>query len=144
MSCGGSWVVPNWDRVRREIGRLREMAGVSRDRSVEAARWDWYAAGCPCGLPAGDCKVHPRARADQRPPDGEWRTWFLMMGRGAGKTRSAAEWVRSRVESGQARRVIIVGATAADVRDVMIEGPSGLLAVCPPTLRRATSRRSAG
>jgi hypothetical protein len=43
--------------------------------------------------------------------------------------------VRHRVESGQSRRVALVGATAADVRDVMVEGPSGLLAVCPPWAR---------
>ena len=54
------------------------------------------------------------------------------MGRGAGKTQSAAEWVRHRVATGAARRVALLGATAADVRDVMVEGPSGLLAVCPP------------
>ncbi len=57
------------------------------------------------------------------------------MGRGAGKTRSGAEWVRNLVETGQARRVALVGATAADVRDVMIEGESGLLAICPPSNR---------
>jgi Terminase large subunit, T4likevirus-type, N-terminal len=54
------------------------------------------------------------------------------MGRGAGKTRSAAEWIRHRVETGASRRIALVGATAADVRDVMVEGPSGILAVCPP------------
>ena len=54
------------------------------------------------------------------------------MGRGSGKTRSAAEWVRHRVETGAARRIALLGATAADVRDVMVESPSGLLAVCPP------------
>jgi Terminase large subunit, T4likevirus-type, N-terminal len=58
--------------------------------------------------------------------------WLILAGRGFGKTVSAAQWVRHRVESGQARRVAIVGATAADVRDVMVEGPSGILAVCPP------------
>ena len=58
--------------------------------------------------------------------------WLILAGRGFGKTVSAAQWVRHRVESGQAKRVAIVGATAADVRDVMVEGPSGLLAVCPP------------
>jgi hypothetical protein len=56
----------------------------------------------------------------------------VLAGRGFGKTRCAAEWVRHRVETGAARRVALVGATAADVRDVMVEGPSGILAVCPP------------
>ena len=72
------------------------------------------------------------ARPAQRPPAGEWRTFLILAGRGFGKTRSAAEWIRHRVETGQARRIALVGATAADVRDVMVEGPSGILAVCPP------------
>ena len=88
------------------------------------------------GLPvrvAGRCVPGaPPARASQRPPAGEWRTFLILAGRGFGKTRSAAEWVRHRVETGAARRIALVGATAADVRDVMVEGPSGLLAVCPP------------
>ncbi len=52
-----------------------------------------------------------------------------MAGRGWGKTRTGAEWVRSRVESGKYRRVALIGATAADVRDVMVEGESGILAI---------------
>ena len=56
----------------------------------------------------------------------------MLMGRGAGKTRAAAEWIRRRVESGAARRLALVGATAADVRDTMVEGESGLLAISPP------------
>ena len=106
--------------------------GTARDRSAESARFDWYADGCPCGLPAGECREHPRARPSQRPPAGDWRTWLVLVGRGFGKTRCAAEWVRHRVEAGASRRIALVGATAADVRDVMVEGPSGILAVCPP------------
>ena len=124
--------VPNWDKLRREVRRLKERHGTTRDPATESARWDWYAAGCPCGVPAGACREHPRARPAQRPPGGDWRVWLILAGRGFGKTVSAAQWVRHRVETGQARRVAIVGATAADVRDVMVEGPSGLLAVCPP------------
>ena len=67
----------------------------------------------------------PARGPSQRPPAGDWRTWLLLMGRGSGKTRSAAEWVRHRVETGAARRIALLGATAADVRDVMVEGPSG-------------------
>ena len=124
--------MPNWDKLRREVRRLKERHGTTRDPATESARWDWYAAGCPCGVPAGACREHPRARAAQRPPGGDWRVWLILAGRGFGKTVSAAQWVRHRVETGQARRVAILGATAADVRDVMVEGPSGLLAVCPP------------
>lgn len=72
------------------------------------------------------------ARPSQLAPAGAWRYWVLVGGRGAGKTRTGAEWVRAQVEAGRCRRVALVSDTAADVRDVMIEGPSGLLAVCPP------------
>jgi phage terminase large subunit-like protein len=72
------------------------------------------------------------ARPDQLPPPGPWRVWLLRSGRGAGKTRTGAEWVRSNVEAASYRRIALVGRTWADVRDVMVEGESGLLAVCPP------------
>lgn len=55
-----------------------------------------------------------------------------MAGRGFGKTRTGAEWVRWKVETGQCKRLALIGQTTADVRDVMIEGESGLLAVSPP------------
>lgn len=78
------------------------------------------------------------ARPDQRPPPGDWSVWLVMGGRGAGKTRTGAEWVRGLVfgrEAGggpPAGRIALVGETYADVRDVMVEGVSGLLAVHPP------------
>lgn len=57
----------------------------------------------------------------------------MLAGRGAGKTRAAAEWVREQAETGRARQIALVGETAADVRDVMIEqGDSALLKICPP------------
>ena len=71
-------------------------------------------------------------RAAQRPPDGDWRTWLLLGGRAAGKTRTAAEIVRHWAESGQARRIGLVAPTAADYRDTMIQGPSGILSIAPP------------
>jgi len=70
-------------------------------------------------------------RATQRPPQGDWVTWLAMAGRGWGKTRTGAEWIHDRVEDG-ARRIALVGRTEADVRDVMVEGESGLLATAPP------------
>ena len=71
------------------------------------------------------------ARESQKPPPGNWITWLYMAGRGAGKTRTASEWIRQRVYDG-AQRIALVGRTPADVRDVMIEGDSGLLNVFPP------------
>ncbi|MCC7271417.1 MAG: DNA-packaging protein [Alphaproteobacteria bacterium] len=75
------------------------------------------------------------ARPMQLPPDGAWRVWFIRAGRGAGKTRAAAEFVRAEVAAGRAQRVALVGETAGDVRDVMVEGPAGILAVSPPWQR---------
>src|SRR5690554_606463 len=59
------------------------------------------------------------ARPDQLPPAGDWSTWMIMTGRGWGKTRTAAEFVRDEVAVGRARYVAFVGETSADVRDTM-------------------------
>ena len=83
----------------------------------------------------GTCREHPRARPNQRPPDGDWTTWLFLAGRGAGKSRSVTEWVRHQVETGKAGRVALVAPTAADARDVVVEGPAGILAVSPPWFR---------
>ncbi len=75
------------------------------------------------------------------PPEGAWRSWVVMGGRGAGKTRAGAEWVRSRVEGGKptepgaCRRIALVGETFDQVRDVMIFGDSGIMACSPPDRR---------
>jgi phage terminase large subunit-like protein len=77
----------------------------------------------------------------QLPPDGAWKTWVIMGGRGAGKTRAGAEWVRAEVEgagptdAGRARHVALVGETVDQVREVMVFGESGLLACSPPDRR---------
>lgn len=73
------------------------------------------------------------ARPDQLAPPGNWRTWLVMAGRGYGKTRVGAEWTR--MSARDYPLVNIIGATADDARDIMIEGESGILAVCPPDER---------
>lgn len=73
-----------------------------------------------------------RARPNQLPPPGRWRVWLLMAGRGFGKTRTGAEWVRAETNAGRRGRWAFIGATAADVRDVMIEGDGGILSISPP------------
>lgn len=75
------------------------------------------------------------ARPKQLPPAGDWRVWLVLAGRGFGKTRLGAEWVRAQAEQHPGCRIALVGRTAADVRDVIVEGESGLLAVCPPWCR---------
>jgi len=57
---------------------------------------------------------------------------MMLTGRGFGKTRALSEWIRTQVETGKCRRIAIVAPTAADARDVMVEGESGVLAVSPP------------
>jgi phage terminase large subunit-like protein len=72
------------------------------------------------------------SRASQREPQGDWDGWLILAGRGWGKTRTGAETVRAWVESGRCGRIALVSETAADGRDVIAEGESGILSVCPP------------
>lgn len=81
------------------------------------------------------------ARPNQLAPPGNWLTWVILAGRGFGKTRCGSEWVRSMVcgdtplAAGRASRVALVAETAADARDVMVEGDSGILGVHPKAFR---------
>ncbi len=89
------------------------------------------------------------ARENQLPPTGEWKTWLLMGGRGSGKTRAGAEWIRAQVEGSsplasprsngvgghKCRRVALVAPTLHDAREVMIEGDSGLRRCSAPDFR---------
>lgn len=74
-------------------------------------------------------------RPEQQIPPGDWLTWLIMSGRGWGKTRVGAEATSIMVESGRAGRIALVAETAADARDVMVEGPSGILACARPWFR---------
>ena len=71
------------------------------------------------------------ARESQLPPDGDWDTWLILAGRGFGKTRTGAEWIRSQVEDKKARRIALVARTTDEAQSVMIEGESGILNICP-------------
>lgn len=86
------------------------------DEELEVLQYDWSWHG----------------RQNQFEPESNWQYWLLLAGRGFGKTRCGAEWIRDRIESGKAKRVHLVAPTAADVRDTMVEGDSGILAICPP------------
>ncbi|MEK9749189.1 MAG: terminase family protein [Pseudomonadales bacterium] len=84
------------------------------------------------------------ARPDQIAPEGNWRVWLIMAGRGFGKTRCGSEWVHEQIRQGR-ERIALVGETKADVRDVMVEGESGILATAgrnrplyEPSKRRLT------
>lgn len=75
------------------------------------------------------------ARPNQLPPENWRHVWLILAGRGFGKTRTGAETVRWLVETGQAKRIALVAPTAADARDVMVEGESGILAVSRPDFK---------
>lgn len=69
------------------------------------------------------------ARAAQRPPEGDWRTWLILAGRGFGKTRAGAEWVMAQVRGGLPIRIALVAGTLHEARSVMVDGESGLMAI---------------
>jgi phage terminase large subunit-like protein len=75
------------------------------------------------------------ARPNQLPPPGNWSVWLLLAGRGFGKTRVLSEWVCELAQTGQASRIALVAATAADARDVLVEGASGILSAAPSWFR---------
>ena len=88
------------------------------DREAAEVPGDWRFAGRP----------------EQMPPEGDWRIWMLMGGRGSGKTRAGAEWVHGLATGlfdGLPRdgRIALVGETFADAREVMIDGVSGICAI---------------
>jgi phage terminase large subunit-like protein len=91
------------------------------------------------------------ARPEQLAPEGDWRIWLMLAGRGFGKTRSGAEWVRGVAERDGGARIALVGASVHEARSVMVEGESGLLAIAPrwdrpiwhPALRRLIWRSGA-
>lgn len=65
----------------------------------------------------------------QAVPPGDWRVWLIRAGRGFGKTRTGSEWVSEIARTHRDARIALVGATFEEVRRVMIEGASGLIAV---------------
>ena len=98
-----------------------EKANILSGFDPERLQWDWSFWGRP----------------EQQAPQGDWNIWAYIAGRGAGKTRTAAEWVREEAKhtsTGQ-RRFALVARTAADVRDVIVEGESGIINVTPPSER---------
>jgi len=73
------------------------------------------------------------ARSKQLPPAGNWKIWVILAGRGFGKSLAATQWARFKVESSdRPTRGAFVGRTPADVRDILIEGESGILNISPP------------
>ncbi|HEY0011391.1 MAG TPA: terminase family protein [Allosphingosinicella sp.] len=73
-----------------------------------------------------------QAHEGQAAPEGEWRLWLLMAGRGFGKTYAGAQWVLAQARAHPGARIALVGGSADEVAKVMVEGPSGLLALARP------------
>lgn len=90
----------------------------------------WYCSrGRGCDGKAHEGVDYAHARGDQWPPPGlDWFVWLVVSGRGAGKTRTGAEWVRKMSE--KVERTAMVGRRGVDVRQTMVEGDSGLIKVC--------------
>lgn len=101
-----------------EAERERLIAGMS-EAECEALLWDWRGF---------------LARPEQIAPPGDWDVWLILSGRGWGKTRTGAEWIREQATASQIR-IALIGETAADARDVMVEGDSGILRCHPPDSR---------
>lgn len=93
-----------------------EQDAILEKMDPEKLIWDWKAWGRP----------------EQFAPPGKWNVWLICAGRGFGKTRAGAEWVRDMAIRYPGCRIALVGRTAADVRDVMVDGESGIIAVSPP------------
>jgi len=72
------------------------------------------------------------AREDQLAPAGDWSIWLCQAGRGWGKTRTGAEWIIEKARLYPGCHIALVGRTVADVRDVMVKGMSGILAISAP------------
>lgn len=102
-------------RIQALENVLRGVETEAELRERDAAQYDW----------------HSKARSEQIAPGGDWAVWLYLAGRGSGKTRSGAEWVRERATAKPSRGAIVCP-TSADVRDIAAEGECGLLAVSPP------------
>lgn len=76
----------------------------------------------------------------QIPPGGEWTVWLMLAGRGAGKTRAAAEWVWWEAYQATETRWLVCAPTSADIRDTCFEGDSGLISVIPEKLVKEYNR----
>lgn len=121
----------SWFRAGGDVGLIRraDLDKLLKPHERDAlASWHWEIWG----------------RDEQFAPPGDWRVWLICAGRGFGKTRAGAEWVRDVARADGEARIALVGASLPEVRSVMVEGESGILAAAPgalapvyePSLRR--------
>ena len=113
----------SWDEATKQ-----KMLGLLDAAKTEKRYW-YCTRGRDCGGAPHEGYEYSHARPDQWPPVGsDWFVWLVMSGRGAGKTRTGAEWVRK--ITSHVGRIALVGRRGPDVRGTMVEGKSGLIAIC--------------
>lgn len=113
----------SWDEATK-----RRMMQMIESAQIERRYW-FCKRGRDCGGKPHDGYEYNHARPDQWPPPGtDWFVWLVMSGRGAGKTRTGSEWVRK--ITSHVERIALVGRRGPDVRGTMVEGKSGLIAIC--------------
>jgi phage terminase large subunit-like protein len=102
--------------LERYVAGLTGAQKAELDKMLGPMMWDWSGYW---------------ARPNQLPPPGDWLTWLVLAGRGFGKTRTGAEWVRSEVDSKRASRIALISETQKDLEEVMVFGDSGIYSVFP-------------
>lgn len=102
---------PWWDTL--SLAEREDVLDTLTDAELESFAKDWRVWG----------------RDNQLAPEGIWTTWLIKAGRGFGKTRSGGEYIRDEVEAGSVGRIALIGQGEDDIREVMVEGESGLIAI---------------
>jgi phage terminase large subunit-like protein len=119
----------------------RVTASMYPEEDPEVAKYEWKWCGNPeCDGGPHEGWPHKHARQKQIAPDWLWIIWVILAGRGFGKTRSGAEFVKKKALELPGSRGFIAAPTYADVRDTCVEGESGLIAITPPKLIKAYNR----
>jgi phage terminase large subunit-like protein len=101
--------------IKANLAGLSPAETAVLDRVLSGVRYDWPTL----------------ARANQIAPPGEWLTWLVLAGRGFGKTRCGAEWIRAQVSAKKSKRIALIAETQKDLEEVMVFGESGIQAVFP-------------
>jgi phage terminase large subunit-like protein len=107
-----------------EAERAKVIASLT-EVEAESLLWDWRAW----------------ARPNQLAPEGDWMTWLVLAGRGFGKTRTGAEWIREEVTAKRMSRIALIAETQKDLEEVMVFGDSGINSVFPPHQRPRITKK---
>ncbi|QNJ55518.1 terminase [Microbacterium phage Phinky] len=118
------------ERAQRFGDKAKQLISESVEKKTSASRQVWFCKRGPvCDGRPHEGAMNRHARGDQWPPAGvDWDVWFYMSGRGVGKTKAGGNWARMMAR--KTDRLALVGRRGKDVRQTMIEGPSGLIKTC--------------